>query len=344
MLGAATLENMGMEANAARRLANIGNMGLSKSTWSNYKTAERMLNKCGTDTGEKMELPLSQVQVLKFVDWLINTRGAKHGTVCSYLSGIRQLHLTAGHENINIRSELVNLVLAGHRNKETLEEKSSRKPSRLPVTVTVMKLLKAELRKSCMEVEEKLLIWAVSCIAFNGGFRIHELLSREENRFDEKTTLLDKDIKLVTDEEEKRQVLLIWLKWPKEDRLGKGTEVEVYETKSEICPVRALRKWWGITKVRDEFKPAFRLPDGGAFTGRRLNSALSELLGKHFDYKGGSISAHSFRSGITSTLGQLGFSDEDLKSVGRWSSRAFEHYVKLPRTKRRDIAKAIGKL
>ncbi len=344
MLGAATLESMGIDKMAARRLADIGNMGLSKSTWSNYKTAERMLAKCGTDTGEVMELPLSQVQVLKFVDWLINTRGAKHGTVCSYLSGIRQLHLTAGHENINIRSELVNLVLAGQKNKETLQEKSNGKPNRLPVTITVMKLLKAELRNSCMEVEEKLLTWAVSCLAFNGGFRIHELLSKEENQYDERTTLLDKDIRIVTDEEEKKQVVLIWLKWPKEDKLGKGVEVEVFETKSDICPVKALRKWWGVTRKREKCQPAFRMPDGRAFTGRRFNSLLAELLGKHFEYNEGNISAHSFRSGITSTLGQLGFSDEDLKSVGRWSSRAFEHYVKLPRTKRREIARAIGKL
>ena len=346
MLDAATLKSLGVEEDTAKRLADIGNMGLSKSTWSNYKTAERMLKKCGEDTGTRdaMNLPLSQGQVLKFIDWLINTRKAKHGTICSYLSGIRQMHLTAGHENINIRSDLVNLVLAGQRNKETLEEKDKNKPSRLPVTITVMKLLKAELKNSSMEVEEKLLIWAVSCIAFNGGFRIHELLSREEDWFDKRTTLLDRDIKLVKDEEDGKQVLLIWLKWPKEDKIGKGVEVEVFETNSEICQVKALKKWWMSTKDREKDKPAFRRPDGRALTGRRLNRVLAELLGKHFDYDEGSISAHSFRSGITSTLGRLGFCDEDLKSVGRWSSRAFEHYVKLPRTKRRDIARAIGKL
>lgn len=68
------------------------------------------------------------------------------------------------------------------------------------------------------------------------------------------------------------------------------------------------------------------------------------MLGKHFDYKTGSITSHSFRSGVTTTLGQAGFSDGDLKQVGRWSSRAFESYLKLPRTKRREMATAIGNL
>jgi hypothetical protein len=40
-------------------------------------------------------------------------------------------------------------------------------------------------------------------------------------------------------------------------------------------------------------------------------------------------------------LGKLGYSDADIKAVGRWSSRAFEEYLRLPRTKRMQIAKEI---
>ena len=38
-------------------------------------------------------------------------------------------------------------------------------------------------------------------------------------------------------------------------------------------------------------------------------------------------------------MGTLGFSVEDIKAVGRWNSRAFLEYVKLPRTRRAEIAK-----
>ena len=51
------------------------------------------------------------------------------------------------------------------------------------------------------------------------------------------------------------------------------------------------------------------------------------------------ISAHSFRSGAASMMANLGYSDKDVKAVGRWSSRAFEIYVKLPRTKRMEAAR-----
>ncbi len=343
MLNTEDLKRLGLEKETAERLAEIGNMGLAKSTWSNYKTAERMLERCEEETKVEMNLPLDQRKTLQYIDWLTN-RGVKHGTICSYLAGIRQLHLTKGYTNTIIRTELVNLVLAGKKNKDMLESRESNVKGRLPVTVNVMKLIKAELRNAEMITEEKLLVWAVSCIAFNWAFSIHELLCREEGKFDNKTTLLERDIKLIVDKESEKQLLLIWLKWPKEDKLGKGVEVEVFETGSEICPVKAIKKWWSCTKSREKNQPAFRTPDGLGLTGRKLNRILSDLLGKHFDYKTGTIMSHSFRSGVTSTLGQAGFSDEDLKQVGRWSSRAFESYLKLPRTKRREMASAIGNL
>jgi len=44
---------------------------------------------------------------------------------------------------------------------------------------------------------------------------------------------------------------------------------------------------------------------------------------------------------MASMMGALGYDDEDIQAVGRWSSRAFEEYLMLPRTKRMAIAKKI---
>ena len=38
------------------------------------------------------------------------------------------------------------------------------------------------------------LVWAVITMAFNGSFRVHELLSREEHKFDPSSTLLAKNV------------------------------------------------------------------------------------------------------------------------------------------------------
>jgi hypothetical protein len=42
-------------------------------------------------------------------------------------------------------------------------------------------------------------------------------------------------------------------------------------------------------------------------------------------------------------MGRLGFADREVKAVGRWSSRAFEGYIRLPRTKRKLVAEKLAK-
>jgi hypothetical protein len=143
-------------------LAEIGNHGLAKSHWSNYGTAERMLMRCRKDTDRKMELPLGKEDVLIFVDWLIRVRKVIHGTVSNYLAGIRQLHVMKGMEVPQVRSSLVNLIITGKKNMERMEKLKKTDKGRLPVTLTVMRLLKATLREASMENQEKLLTWAGS--------------------------------------------------------------------------------------------------------------------------------------------------------------------------------------
>ena len=41
-------------------------------------------------------------------------------------------------------------------------------------------------------------------------------------------------------------------------------------------------------------------------------------------------------------MGQLGYTDDDIKALGHWSSKVFEVYLKLPRTRRLEMAREIG--
>ena len=51
-----------------------------------------------------------------------------------------------------------------------------------------------------------------------------------------------------------------------------------------------------------------------------FNKDLKKLLESVIDYRSmGKISSHSFRIGITTMLGKLGFSDNDIMAIGRWS-------------------------
>jgi hypothetical protein len=326
-------------------LAKIGNFGLARKTWSSYKTGERMLMKCRKDCGGCFDLPLSREALLIFINWLITVRGLKAATVNCYLSGIRQMHVMKGLEVPMLRSSQVQLILKGQQNIDSAEARGSSNRGRLPMTVTLMKLLKEKIRRWDKCDMTKLLVWAVCTLAFHGAFRIHELLCRSESFFDPAFDLLSEDVTLtvVSDKGGLCRFITVKLKSPKEQRDGKAVLVDVFESGGPICPVRAFSKWAQLSP-REQGKPAFRAPCGTPLTGRRLNGFIRQLLEGSVDYSVGQVTTHSFRSGIASLLGTKGFSEEEIKQAGRWSSSAYLAYMKLPRTKRAAIARKIGQL
>lgn len=90
--------------------------------------------------------------------------------------------------------------------------------------------------------------------------------------------------------------------------------------------------------------PLFRDEQGTPVTGLKMNKWLKDRLQDHVDYGSGKFTSHSFRSGLATSLGAMGCSEKDIMEAGRWSSRAYELYMKLPRVKRAGVAVMIGGL
>ena len=337
--------NLNIPGECIPNLVQAANHSLSKNTWSAYRTAERMLARCQNETNVSMDLPLNEQRVLIFVSWLIS-RNLSTSTINTYLAGLRQVHLANGVNLPILRTPVVDQVLEGRKHLDAIRNNLGETAKRLPVTPNVMKLIKAELHAGNFSIEKKLLVWSVSTLAFAGSFRIHEILCRNINFYDPVFTLLQKDIKLkeIKVESQIIEILQVKIKSEKSDRVGVNTIVDVYSSGGCLCPVRAYKKFKRISKLDDNSKPAFREETGAPLTGRGFNTYLKTLLSPHLDYSIGSITAHSFRAGLPSMMGKLGYVDEEIMAVGRWSSRAFENYLKLPRTKRLAMAKHLGSL
>jgi hypothetical protein len=342
------LAGTGLPEKRRESVAKYVNLGLSQRTWSSYRTAERMWRRCELETGHKLELPWGQDESLFFLDWLLEDRKVSGATASSYLAGMRKIHEIRGLAEPVLKSGLVNQVLKGKKNLESIEKRNRENKGRLPVTLTILKILKEAIRAWARPMGVKLLVWAVCTMAFHGSFRIHEILCRNETFFDPDFTLLEKDVTVgtfMTKDKQVTKVLHVTVKCPKESKTGRQTVVDLYETGGPTCPIKGFCQWKDRrSKVADPNSVLFSDGGGVPLTGKRFNAVLKELLETHIDYSKGQITAHSFRSGVPSLLGTLGFSDDDIKKVGRWSSRAFEHYTKLPRTSRAEIAQRLGKL
>ena len=304
-----------------------------------------MLLKCQEETKENLSLPLNDKKVLTFVAWLLG-RNLQSRTISAYLSGLRQVHLAQGIALPSLRPTLIQQILAGATNIDILRSRMKLKPVRLPVTATLMKLLKLEIKESTECKEKKKLLWAVATLCFNGAFRIHELLSKTVKLYDPNFTLLLNDIavKSIKIGREKVKIIQVKIKSPKTDRIGVDQIVDVYESTGPLCPVKALLSWHATASHRRADAPAFLDEHGSPLTGKKFNIYLKTYLSKYLNYTKGKISSHSFRAGMASLLGTLGFTDEEIQAVGRWNSRAFTAYLKLPQTNRLAMARAIGKL
>lgn len=177
--------------------------------------------------------------------------------------------------------------------------------------------------------------------AFSGAFRAGELLGKYSSHFNPNVNLMRQDVreKTVTVDGKSIAILQIKLKSEKSGRPNSCNWVDVYESGNFLCPIRAHRKF---TKslVKNSICPHFQLESGKPYTLRLFNSDLKELTAN----LEGAFLGHSFRIGLASMLGKLGFTDQEIKATGRWSSTAFEVYLRLPRSKRLEMAKKIGDL
>jgi len=317
-------------------LMDIAGHGVALKTWASYRSAERMLATYMKENRMKLELPIEKHTITGFVHWLIFKKKVKSGTVSNYLAGVRMLHVVKGMDPPELRDNFIKLVLTGKKNQEAAARlRGEASPERQPVSLDVLRLIKARLRAHSCHAVDKLTIWACCTILFHGAFRGGELLAKSSQQFDPAFTLLKKDMKMIYQGEEAKS-LQVRLKMPKEDKDGRAEILDLYKTDTDVCPIRAAVKWLKATRHWEENQPAFRLQSGLALTARYMNNTLDELLKGYTDKR---IKVHSFRSGMASMMATLGFTDEQIKDMGRWSSRAYEDYIKTARSRRAKVAK-----
>lgn len=320
------------------QLEETSSFGLTKNTWSNYRTAENKLIECFSSKGIKLELPISEDNIIKFILWLDNEKGVSAATINNYLAGVRHLHIRKGAKLPVFRTDLVNLLLKGQKNREIRKKYVNGNQERKPVTPDILRLLKVRLTQIALAGTDQRLIWAVCTSLFFGAFRASELLNLSSDNFDPVFSLLSNDVKLVGNVIGERMIQYN-IKAPKEEKNGKSTVIDVYEAPSNICPVKAYLNWLSTSPENEKDQPNFRWKNGKALTVRQLNEIIKKCLTGFVEGGEKWYTSHSFRIGAASMMGALGVHDNEIRALGRWSSRVYETYLRLPRTKRIAVAK-----
>ena len=311
-----------------KRAQDAFNCSLAKNTLSNYSTAVRHLNSLETMIGRRLITPFSHEDQVLYVSYLAN-RNVQKATIASYLSALRHYETAKGIVNPIQNSELTKKLLCGIENSQRDPEQSALKKQRRPITGRMLTLLGHAIADGSKSDYEQSLTWTVCLSAFWGSFRISELLCEYRNEFNPKCSLMLSDIQI------EDECFSVWLRSEKvSSKLGNVVEVWSVDGREDLDPVIAMKCFLDRrnAQIKDPTSvPVFVHEDGTNLTKGEFNEDLKFLLSKFPELSSSerdSWTGHSFRSGISTMLQSLGFSEQEIMQWGRWKSEAYKAYLK----------------
>lgn len=263
-----------------------------------------------------------------YVSHLAN-KGLALSSIKVYLSAIRNLHVEAGlhSEWENQLTPRLQLVLRGIKRAKASDPPT---PARLPITIDIMRQIKAVLMKA-PEKYDNILLWAACCLAFFGFLRCGEFTVPNQTGYDKDVHLSVNDIAL--DSRSFPTVVMVTIKQSKTDPFRQGVQLFLGKTGSDICPVSGILPFLAIRGSGQG--PLFILKDRSLLTRQKFAALLSTTLSEAgIDDK--RYATHSFRIGAATTAKEAGIADSQIKMLGRWKSNAYQIYIRTPQ---KDLAK-----
>ena len=160
-------------------------------------------------------------------------------------------------------------------------------------------------------------------MGFFGFLRCSEFLAPDNAPFDPRVHLCVADLHYIHSDSHHHIEVLI--KTSKTDQLRIGTTIALGATSQELCPVAAILDFLA---ARGNIPGALFLNGNGTPMRRRqfvskIQHAL-HLAGvnkRHFN-------GHSFRIGAATSASQAGVPETMIKLLGRWSSMAYQQYIR----------------
>jgi hypothetical protein len=261
--------------------------------------------------------PILISTVCSFLVFNFENRNLKISSIRRLLAGIQ---FYAKYYNPNIQSffsdSSIRLLLRGFA-------KSSRKTTdkRLPITLPLLQRLIVSVRNGLFSTYLNILLEAVFLSAFYGFMRPGEFTS-DTNKFDPGRGISFADLRFGP------KFFTLFLKHTKSDAQGSGATLTLSKINNNFCPFSAMVKFLKIRPRTSKFAPLFLLPNGAPLSKAFFKSHLTTVI-KSCSLSPSLYTGHSFRIGAATSAAERGISTSAIKIMGRWSSSAFESYVRL---------------
>lgn len=243
-------------------------------------------------------------------------------TVSTYISALSYIHKLLGLQD-NTQHFIVNKTLNGFKKLRTSND------NRLPITPSILKGLINSLPHTCTSLFMSKLLKAMYLLAFHAFLRVGEITGQLPPKGN---NLQLSNIKFTFDNSQLPVAIEIRMSQFKHSS-GKHIPVLLVQqntSQNDLCPVKAL---WEYLKLRmtnmSSPQPLFSLMDdlplSRQFFTSQLRLSLSYLGLSWKNYK-----SHSFRIGAATTAASMNIPEDKIQQMGRWHSKAFKKYVRIP--------------
>ena len=259
-----------------------------------------------------VSLPQEPNTVALFLVFL-HRRGLKPTTIACYLSAIGYVHKLAGVPDPTQSAIVQKALTSLHYKHGTLDTRS-------PVTLNILQRLKDALNTASFPLFERAFMLAVMTVAFYGLFRIGELLVSVGGILANSRVIQLEDVKFACNN------MTISIRYYKHNIQGILASIPIaVQQAPNPCPVQSLQ---AFIKLRgNKPGPLFAFPSGVGIKRDYFDSRLKTLASLcHLNdsvFKG-----HSFRIGGATLAAAKGFSDAQIRALGRWRSDAFKKYIR----------------
>ena len=292
--------------------------GLAPSTRRSYASAQSKFIAFCCQLGKLhpsgSPCPADEWTLCLFVTFLART--IRHSSIKVYLSGVRALHIEQGFPDPLINCLRLQQVVRGIKRCQ-----GSPSSSRLPITDDLMLVI---WRSLDLRLPDHCMFWAACSLGYFGFLRASEFTFPNLSSFSSSLHLGVQDI--VVDSPVAPSCMRIKIKGSKTDPFWKGCFIHIGVGRPPLCAIHSLMTF--LTLRGDAPSPLFLFQSGQPLSRSVLTDWLWQIMASA--RIPGNFSSHSFRIGAATVAARNGVPDHLIQSMGRWSSNAYQLYIRTP--------------
>lgn len=287
---------------------------LSSHSCQSYRRAWSLFREFHTKfyKTETLRLPLSTASLALFISFL-DARKMAPSTILSYLSAIGFVHKMRGLHD-PAKAFIIQKLLTSLSRRKSCDV-------RLPISKPILHDLINSFQHTNSSAAQRILFSAMFLMAFYGFFRIGELAAKSGCS----TVVQCENLRLLTSAG-KIHSAKITIRNFKHNTTNRPFDIVITgDDCLPCCPVASLLQYCKIGG--DQPGPLFCQSDNRPISVNHFNSELRHCLAfcglDPRRYK-----SHSFRIGAAFLAAEKGFSDAQIRALGRWKSDAFKLYIR----------------